>query len=399
MQEKRLLFSLSGSYLVYGVFQYFCFLSYPALLRDKGVSNELIGFATLLFLPNVLVFFYAPFLQKFAQNKEKILSFIFLILMCLCFFSLYFLSLPKDFFLTAFLLFLGMLFLVSAELIINGLAIDNFNEKALIKNSMLRTATLYLGAILGAGAFLYIFAFFFNLSFIFFAFLMLVFCLSLLFMPKFNALTAKEQINFKAVFKSKGLLKALILSLSLSFAIKLPLAQFSPLMIDSGFKLEQVAFWGGLGTAILGLLGMIFCMFLFKKISLKKIIFSILSLYFFIFFAFLLNVLIFQNIIVLGVLFGITMMVMSALYVSTISLGMKWCKGASSASNFAFLRGFENLTFILVSILAGSLIDFGRLQMLFNSALGGYALLFIITLFVLIFVLIFILPRLLKDEK
>ena len=402
MNKRTLLFSLSGGYFLYGFLQYFAFFSFPAILRANDVGNDVIGATMMLFLPFVMTFIYAPSLERFqhkkGQNREKRLILLCGVMVAICYASLGGFAPQSQPFAMMSVLLLAMFFLASAEIIYNGVIIDNINKEGLVENGALRLILNYIAGIIATSGMLWLLQILGQTGYLLMGACLLLLALSIVWLPPvLNHKDGDDSPSILKSFKNKNVRQGLVFSLVISLTLRLPFSQLSPLMIDSGFEIEDVAFWGGVGSCILGMVGSIVAVWAYKHFPTPKVMLLVFVFYVFGFLGFLANIFYFQSILMLGIIFSITMAVMSVLYVGIFSVWMHWCSGEGSASNYALLKSCDYFILILSSFVSGFIVEIGREIHLFGNALGGYASLFMLSLCLLLLALWLIIPRLLKN--
>ncbi len=319
----------------------------------------------MLFLPFVMTFIYAPSLERFqhkkGQNREKRLILLCGVMVAICYASLGSFAPQSQPFAMMSVLLLAMFFLASAEIIYNGVIIDNMNKEGLVENGSLRLILTYIAGIIATSGMLWLLQTLSQTSYLLMGVCLLLLALSIVWLPPVsNHKDGDVSPSILKSFKNKNVQQGLVFSLVISLTLRLPFSQLSPLMIDSGFEMEDVAFWGGVGSCILGMVGSVVAVWAYKHFPTQKVMLLVFVFYVFGFLGFLAHIFYFQSILMLGIIFSITMAVMSVLYVGIFSVWMYWCSGEGSASNYALLKSCDYFVFILSSFVSGFLSKWGE---------------------------------------
>lgn len=264
-------------YLTQGLPHGFFGQALPTLLRQQGASLELIGLMSLISLPWVLKFFWAPFLDHYQPlaritggritghiRKTWIISANACAALALIAISFVPLStwLDQWVFPLALSLIVLMMFVVTQDIATDALAVENIKPAERGMGNSLQVAGYRVGMVIGGGVLIGVFATLqWQGTLLVLAGLMLVGLIPLWFWQPAKVEVDKEAVfkHWLGFFKTKGALFWLFLLFSYKVGDAFGSAMLRPHLVDIGVSLEEFAqllgYWGtvaGLIGAVLG---------------------------------------------------------------------------------------------------------------------------------------------------
>ena len=242
----------------------------PALMREYGVSLELIGAIKILALPWFLKFLWAPFIDQRWQRRNWILLFQGCVIPLMLIISL---MQPEQLFSTYLLPFLAILFLLntcsaSQDIATDGLAAEQLPGNYLGVANSIQVIAYKIGMALGGSALLiFLKTAGWQLSFQLFS-IVLTFALVPIFLYKNNTQTQKnssetkqtnqDSISIKDALLSfvlrPGIWKWLLIIATYKVADELGSSMLTPMLIDSSYDSADIGYLKLVATAC-GLVG------------------------------------------------------------------------------------------------------------------------------------------------
>ncbi len=235
----------------------------PAILRSYGVSLTIIGLTSWLAIPWALKFLWSPYVDRFfsphrGRSRSWILpmqALAILTLIGIAFFNPYDLATTKGIYYFFFLMFLLNLFAATQDIASDALAIRTLGYEERALGNSVQVAGYRFGLIVGGGFLLYLVGVWdWQLAFLLLAMLMLLISLPIFFYqePVVEVSPSEEHLSYRQVFKSFMSTSAFRAWFWVLVTYKvsegLGSAMVKPMMIDMGFKLQQI----GLFVSVLG---------------------------------------------------------------------------------------------------------------------------------------------------
>ncbi len=286
---------LLSLYVAQGLPAGFLTQALPAILRQYHVSLTVIGWSGLLLLPWALKFLWAPLVdhhysEKVGQSRSWILplsAIAILILLCVAMFEPTSLVHPQS----AFALF-GLLFLLSLvgatqDVATDGLAVRMLGSEARSAGNAIQVIGYRTGLIVGGGVLLIVMDYWSWMA-VFFAMIGLVILntlpvfffkepiwrerkqasVSIIQSPrpiekfsfkkmrlKLKALWSKFQIQFGYFWSTPEMRAWLLVLLVFKIADYMSSGMVKPMMVDMGFSLSKIGFWGSILGSVSSLIG------------------------------------------------------------------------------------------------------------------------------------------------
>jgi len=255
-------FSLLASlYIAQGLPFGFFTQSLPVLLRDQGMSLEIIGFSAVLVLPWALKFLWAPILDKWGSRRFWILLTNISAVTMMLFLSMQPLeTLVED--QVALLLgsfFLMNLFSATQDIATDGLAVNQLSEQERGLGNGIQVAGYRVGMILGGGLLLAWFSLLgWRYSLWILAGTLTLATLPILFFSEKDHVEEQEQLalsDFLDFFRQPGITFWLVVVTVYKFGDQFAGTMVRPLLIDIEFGIENIALLLGTVGFAAGLLG------------------------------------------------------------------------------------------------------------------------------------------------
>lgn len=256
---------LTCLYIAQGLPFGFFMQSLPVLLRNQGMSLEVIGFSTILVLPWAFKFLWAPVLDKWGKRRTWIIAnnlgaVAFLLL--LSFFSLEKLVTEQMLMLFAGFLVLNF-FSATQDIATDGLAVNLLDENERGFGNGIQVAGYRVGMILGGGLLLAWFALLgWQYSLWILAAILLTVTIPIATFSEADHHRQQENLGLKdfiAFIKLPHLTLWLLIVLTYKFGEHFANAMIRPLLIDQQLDVEQIAlilgsvgFTAGLAGALAG---------------------------------------------------------------------------------------------------------------------------------------------------
>ena len=284
---------LLSLYLAQGLPAGFITQALPAILRQYHVSLQLIGWSGLLLLPSALKFMWAPLVdhhysEKVGQSRSWILpssALAIVILFCVAFFEPTSLVQLKPAIVLFSLLFVLSIIGATQDIATDGLAVRMLGSKARSAGNAIQVTGYRIGLIIGGGVLLIVMDYW-SWSAVFFAMIgLIVFnTLPILFFKEpvwldeihkktLQTLEYKKEISFHQLesrfiqfhkrvkfqfgyFWSNTEMRAwLLVLLVFKIADYMSSGMVKPMMVDMGFSLSKIGFWGTILGSLSSLVG------------------------------------------------------------------------------------------------------------------------------------------------
>lgn len=240
--------------------------SMPALLRDAGLSLQIVGLSYLFYLPWVLKFLWSPAVERARHplpgNDRSVRMIVggqcllALILLLPAVLSLAGITLPL---VIGVMLLLAALVSASVDIVTDGLLIDTLRGEARFdRGNLMQVGGSYVGVLLGGGGFLLVAgATGWPRALLIVSLLVVVISLPLL-------ITRRPTVWLAGHRKRPSLLKALarreirqglLLVLLLGAGVRTAFGMLGPMLLDHGVELSELGWLFGGFSALAGLLG------------------------------------------------------------------------------------------------------------------------------------------------
>ncbi len=255
---------LACLYIAQGLPYGFFTQALPALLRDQGMSLEVIGLAVFLALPWAIKFLWAPLLDKYGTRKRWIVAANLCAVLCMLGMSMVPLSeLVSN---AVYVLFAGFflmnLFTATQDIATDGMAVSRLSEQERGLGNGIQVAGYRVGMILGGGLLLAWFtAIGWQYSMWILALMMFAFTLPAFFMRQHDHHVEQEKLSlsdFVGFIKLPHLTLWLLVLLSYKFGDYLSGTMVRPMMVDMGLSIDDIALMMGSVGFTAGLFGALF---------------------------------------------------------------------------------------------------------------------------------------------
>ncbi len=235
----------------------------PAILRSYDVSLTVIGLSGLLAIPWALKFLWSPYVDKFhfrqmGRSRSWILpmqAMGVIVLIVIAFFSPYDLATKQGIYYFFTLMFLLNLFAATQDIASDALAVRSLSYEERSLGNSVQVGGYRLGLIVGGGLLLYLVDIWdWQLSFLLMALLLVLISLPIFFYrePFVEVSPSEVHLSYQQVFKSFTATPAFKAWFWVLVTYKvgdgLGSAMVKPMLVDMGFKLQQI----GLFVSVLG---------------------------------------------------------------------------------------------------------------------------------------------------
>ncbi|MEM7291156.1 MAG: MFS transporter, partial [Pseudomonadota bacterium] len=352
----------------------------PVILREQGVSLDIIGYLSVLFLPWALKFLWAPLVDRHGRMRSWILCCQAALIICYILAS--FLS-PDQYLSGLAIVVLAMaLFAATQDIATDAVGVYSTTTKSRSLASGSSTIGGFAGFLIGGGLCLWIYAHYGWFT----AMITLATCMTLLTVPTFLLGKAEPTENpdqtqcksrvatLRSVFQNKALISGLGFLIFWQLGVRLGNSMTGPMLIDAGMDIEQVALVRGTIGTVAGLVAAIIGTFIARKIGTRNVlILAGLLLILNYTGIFIWTLLPMQDASILAAL-HITLAAITALsFIAVYAVIMDWCSPQQVATDFAVLQSLDAALAVVVGMGAGLLAE-----------QFGYAPLFIISVLVLL---------------
>ncbi len=235
----------------------------PAILRSYNVSLTVIGFSGLLAIPWALKFLWSPYVDKYhsthmGRSRSWILpmqALAVLLLIVIAFFNPYDLATTQGVYSLFALMFLLNLFAATQDIATDALAVRSLSYEERSYGNSVQVGGYRLGLIVGGGLLLYLVDVWdWQLSFLLMASLLVLMSVPILLYrePVVEVSPSEVHLSYQQVFKSFTSTPAFKAWFWVLVTYKvgdgLGSAMVKPMLVDMGFKLQQI----GLFVSVLG---------------------------------------------------------------------------------------------------------------------------------------------------
>lgn len=242
----------------------------PAILRSYGVSLTIIGLTTWLAVPWALKFLWSPYVDKyFSPRRGRSRSWILPMqalavgtLIIISFFNPYDLANKQGVYQFFLLMFLLNLFAATQDIASDSLAVRTLNYQERALGNGIQVAGYRFGLIIGGGFLLYLVGVWdWQLAFLLMAMLLTLISLPIFFYrePVVEVSPSEAQLSYKQVFKSFMATPAFKAWFWVLVTYKvgdgLGSAMVKPMLVDMGFKLQQIGLFVSIIGSVATLLG------------------------------------------------------------------------------------------------------------------------------------------------
>lgn len=280
-------------YLAQGLPAGFITQALPAILREYHMSLQLIGWSGLLLFPSAVKFMWAPLVdhhynEKVGQSRSWILplsAFAIVILLCIASFEPASLVQTKSAIILFSLLFLLSLAGATQDIATDGLAVRMLGSKARSAGNAVQVTGYRIGLIIGGGVLLIVMDYW-SWSAVFFAMIGLIVLntLPILFFKepvwldkihqkdlqfsdqkkeislhqlesRFIHFLKRVKVQFGYFWSNTEMRAWLLVLLVFKIADYMSSGMVKPMMVDMGFSLSKIGFWGTILGSLSSLLG------------------------------------------------------------------------------------------------------------------------------------------------
>lgn len=242
----------------------------PAIMRDKGISLQAIGWFQMALAPYGFSFLWAPIVDKYGKTYFRWVN-ISTLLYGLFMFPLIFFSFDNMMPLTI-LVALAVISMTTQDLAVDAFAIRSLSDGEKSIGNGMQSGGAYLGFVIGGGVLLM------GYNAIGWSACILILCvlivLPLFYTLKYSKHSAKDNstasISLKDIFsyfKVKEFLGWIVILLVIKTPLEIVFQFLRPLLIDKGYTLEQVGFMFGIITMSFAMAGGFLAGLLLKKKS------------------------------------------------------------------------------------------------------------------------------------
>jgi len=254
--------SLGGLYVTQSVLGGFIWSALPAVLRERGMPLEQLGFLSLLVLPWALKFLWSPWVEAWrrpphaaARTKAVIRlggALILIATLALAVFA----QMPLPWLIAT--LFVIATATATVDIACDGHAVESFPSSAYGWANMMQVGGAYVGAALGGGLVLVAMD---RLGWSAGLGVLVLTCLActlpflLLRQPEPKAPPAPNGPSLRAALARPRLRHGILITALFVAAMKSCLGFFGPFLVDQGFTLTEVGLFGASGSLVVGLIG------------------------------------------------------------------------------------------------------------------------------------------------
>ncbi|KEI34897.1 AmpG permease [Francisella sp. W12-1067] len=373
---KKQSFDLIVLYLAQAISLYFCTFGLPTILRSEGVSLERIGLFSILLLPWVIKFLWAPFVDRKYIHKigRRRSWFLIMQFFTILLFLIFFIYNPKDYtnyiFLFAFIL---STIAATQDIAVDGFSIEQTKAKNLQWSNFYRVIGTTLGSLVGGASLIALYNILgWHEIILYLAILSIGICLYMFSIKEKNE-NVQYQHNIpsiKSFFKRTETRTLLIICLSYRACEGLVMGMQSSFLVDLHIPLSTIGVVMGTGSAIIGIFGAAVISYLFnfyKETALLTLLAIIRG-----FCYFSLGFISFSGIDNSTIIFSIVLLNMTSRLMEMIvlyTIFMKFSSKNQAGTDFTILICFELLIYILGMSVSGFLAANIGYSMLFT--LGG----------------------------
>ncbi|MFN3276169.1 MAG: MFS transporter [Paracoccus sp. (in: a-proteobacteria)] len=256
------LVSLGGLYVAQSVLGGFIWSALPAVMRQRGMPLDQVGFLSLLVLPWALKFLWSPWLERWrrpaaapARTKAVIGIGGGLVLIAIALLMQFSAALVVP--LLVVLLVIASV-TATVDIACDGHAVEAFPQSAYGWANMAQVGGAYIGAALGGGLVLVaIDRLGWQAGLAVLAGISLICTLPFLLLRQPSPKRAPQPggASLRAALARHEVRRGLLLTVFFVAAMKSALGFFGPFLVDQGFTLSQVGLYGATGSLIVGLAG------------------------------------------------------------------------------------------------------------------------------------------------
>ena len=252
--------TLGGLYVTQSILGGFIWSALPAVMRDRGMALDQLGFLSLLILPWALKFLWSPWIEAWrrppaapARTKRVIAAGGGLVLLGV---AALWLDVPMPWLAAA--LFLVATATATVDIACDGHAVEAFSPSAYGWANMMQVGGAYVGAAMGGGLVLVaIGAMGWHMGMGVLVALCLACTLPFLLarQPVPHAPPAPQGPSLRAALMRTELRRGLLITVLYVAAMKSALGFFGPFLVDRGFSLTQVGLYSASGSLLVGVIG------------------------------------------------------------------------------------------------------------------------------------------------
>ncbi len=369
-----LLTTLLGIYVIQSTIGMFTFQGLPAIFRAEGISTANIGLLSLIMLPWVLKFLWAPQVERYRKknntfNNHIKISTIGNTILAVSLLSLMLFPLHK-----AWTILVGSLFfmaLVSTVVDISGdgFAVDQLSQKNHSLGNIIQVGGAYIGVVIGGGLFIYLVdSMGWRTGLLVLAIAILIMALPTLFLyrhrPQQSSVTDDKNSDYRPslinAWRNTALRKALFIVCIAQLGTRLVLSMMMPFLVDKGLALSDIGLLAAGGGAPAALVGVFFGGLLLRKVGTRFGLFIVCLLEASCFVVFLLSASIpelFGDLTMpIILLFIVVSLVTAAKFVAICTFMMDKAKGLQSGVDFTLLQSADALMAVIAGVLGGLII-------------------------------------------
>ena len=259
----RVLFAITGVYLVQSLIGGFTFQGIPAALRASGASLEVIGLFSLITVPWALKFLWAPAIERYrlpfgAPRRSRHVVAVTQGLAAACILTIAVAGLQSTWLLLALLVVLACA-AATADIACDGYAIQQLTPENRGWGNTAQVSGGYLGMVLGGGLFLVILG-----TYGWIAACLAMCCLLVLFTIPFLTTpepqaddegSGQHTPSLRFAFARREVRYGLLIAVVFEVGVRLVQSMNAPFLIDRGFDLVDLGLLKGSGAVVSGVAG------------------------------------------------------------------------------------------------------------------------------------------------
>lgn len=265
-------------YLAHALPLYFYNVALPAILRHQGVDLRWIGMLSLLYIPWVFKFFWAPLIDRYYVKKLGKRKTWLLFTQVALVIGILALALTQFSYGIVVFVVIGLWissFAATQDIAIDGYTVEAFAESEYRLGSMAQSIGIALGSMLGGAAILWLYQYYawqfalIGLAAMTFLTMMAVFFIH---EPFADKAIATQPPSLRQAFKRPEILSALTLILCYRLVEAPAMAMLNPMLIDQQWSLAQIGVLMSVVGAGVGLLAAVTTTLLLKKIQATQLL-------------------------------------------------------------------------------------------------------------------------------
>lgn len=361
----RKLSAIGSLYIAFGMASGFFQTALPAIFRQRGVSLEVIGLLTLIYLPFGLSFLWAPLVDRYyfrriGRRRSWMLGCQLLSGVALCVAA----TTPPEASLTATLSAFGLLCFAAAtiDVAIDGYAVENLRAHERGWGNGVQVGGMFLGLAGGGGGLLILYdSVGWRSSLLFMAIVTGVSLLPMLLRaepppPPEAIRNGRTTASVFTFFQRPGAWRILLFTVALYGPMSLGLGMVRPFLVDLGLSLAEIGWTLGTGGSLAGLVGATVAGSLINPLGRRRAIvcFGLVQAAL-IGCMSLVATLPTQNMVVLTSLVSAEMFTYSTFFVTVATVAMDWSSLAQAGTDYTIMQCCMYLTGIIAMVMGGFL--------------------------------------------